>query len=143
MGRVVEINYGPQAGSLAVIVDLVDQSRALIDGPAIYTGVERQTIPYRQLSLTEILLPIQRSVRSSTLAKAFKAANVQEVFNKSNWAKKAVQQQVRSELTDFERFKVMVLKIQRNHAVKREVAKLKKSAKPAAKSTKSTKSKAK
>ena len=72
MGRVVEINYGPQAGSLAVIVDLVDQSRALIDGPAIYTGVERQTIPYRQLSLTEILLPIQRSVRSSTLAKAFK-----------------------------------------------------------------------
>jgi len=32
VGRVCCINYGPDAGKICVIVDIVDQARALVDG---------------------------------------------------------------------------------------------------------------
>lgn len=122
----VEINQGHDAGKLAVIIDIVDQARALIDGPAVITGVQRQTIPYRHLSLTPIVLPIAKSVKSSTLVKHWKANNVSEQWEKTSWAKKIKQTETRKNLTDFDRFKVQVLKKKRNSMIAKELGKLKK-----------------
>lgn len=34
VGRVVLINYGPDAGKIATIIDVVDENKALVDGPS-------------------------------------------------------------------------------------------------------------
>ena len=47
-------------------------------------------------------------------------------FNNSAWGKKLARTAQRANLSDFERFQVMVLKKKRNNTIKREVAKLKK-----------------
>ena len=64
IGRVVRINYGHDEGKLATIVDIVNDKRALIDGPT--SGVARQVIPIRRLTLTQFhikeVLRGQRSV---------------------------------------------------------------------------------
>jgi len=122
VGRVCLINYGADAGKLCVILDVVDQSRALVDGPV--TGVARQTIPFTRLSLTPIKMNIQRGLGVSGLTKAFTAQKVQEAFNQTTWAKKLARQQVRKSLNDFDRFKVMVLRKKRSALVSREFAKL-------------------
>ncbi len=33
-GRLVVVQYGPQKGKIATIVDIIDDRRVLIDGPA-------------------------------------------------------------------------------------------------------------
>jgi hypothetical protein len=44
VGRVVLINYGPDAGKLATVIDIVDQNKCLVEGPEEITGVKRQVI---------------------------------------------------------------------------------------------------
>jgi len=39
VGRVVYIHYGPSSGKVAVILDIVDHSRVIVEGPT--TGVPR------------------------------------------------------------------------------------------------------
>ncbi len=39
LGRVVYVNYGPLAGRIAVVVDLVNGLKVVIDGPGL--GVTR------------------------------------------------------------------------------------------------------
>ena len=56
VGRVALINYGPDAGKLCTIVDIVDQKKVLIDGPQQETGVHRQTMLLKRLSLTDIVV---------------------------------------------------------------------------------------
>jgi large subunit ribosomal protein L14e len=55
LGRVVYINFGPLAGKLAVVVDIVNGSRVIIDGPTL--GVERQMISNKRLTLTRYRIP--------------------------------------------------------------------------------------
>jgi len=126
IGRVVVINYGPLSGKIATILDIVDGARALVDGPEAITGVKRQTIPLRNLSLTSIHIPIGRACRPSILTKHLKDEKVLEQWNNSNWARKAARHHKRTQLTDFERFKLMVLKKKRSRIIGKEFAKLRK-----------------
>ncbi|KAI9342136.1 60S ribosomal protein L14e [Pilaira anomala] len=116
VGRVVLINYGPDAGKLAVIVDIIDHNRALIDGPT--TGVTRQAFAYRRMVLTSLVIKdLPRNVGQSALVKALEKSQVVASFEKSAWAKKLEQRKVRASLTDFDRFKVSKLKNKRRFAV--------------------------
>lgn len=126
IGRLVEINYGPEAGKVATVIDIVDGARALIDGPVNVTGVRRQTIPFRNLSLTPIVVPTARGVRPGVLAKHMKKAGTIEAWNQTSWARKLARHTRRSELSDFERFQQMVLRKQRAQIVNKEFNKLKK-----------------
>jgi len=125
IGRVVLVNYGPDSGKLAVIIDIVDQNTALVDGPLDQTGVARQSINFRRLRLTPLKLVIPRSVRTSTLSKRFKAADIMGQWNKSNLAQRLTNQNRRRTLSDFERFKLMILRKKKSAIINREVAKLK------------------
>ena len=55
LGRVVYINFGEFAGKLAVIVDIVDGKRVVIDGPT--TGVRKHVISNRRFALTRFRIP--------------------------------------------------------------------------------------
>ncbi|EIE84756.1 hypothetical protein G6F46_001901 [Rhizopus delemar] len=125
VGRVVLINSGADAGKLAVIVDIVDHNRALIDGPT--TGVARQAFPYRRMVLTPLVLKsLPRNVGQTALKKALEKSEVVAAWNKTAWAKKIEQRSVRASLSDFDRFKLTKFKNQRRFALGSAVAAAKK-----------------
>ena len=108
VGRAVYINYGPMAGRVAVIVDIINTSRVLVEGPT--TGVRRQEMSLRRVSLTDFVLQITRSVKSSDLKKAVEDFGLNKKWEATPFGKKLQRASVRSNLTDFDRFKVMVLR---------------------------------
>ncbi|KAG1239924.1 hypothetical protein G6F68_018164 [Rhizopus microsporus] len=111
VGRVVLINSGVDAGKLAVIVDIVDHNRALIDGPT--TGVARQAFPYRRMVLTPLVLKsLPRNAGQTALKKVLEKSEVVAAWNKTAWAKKIEQRNVRASLSDFDRFKLLKFKNQ-------------------------------
>ncbi|CCG85079.1 protein of unknown function [Taphrina deformans PYCC 5710] len=68
IGRVVNLSVGPYARKLAVIAEIVDHNRALIDGPS--TGVARHMQSYSNLILTPYVVPgLPRSTGPTTLGK--------------------------------------------------------------------------
>ena len=69
IGRVIYIRYGEDTGKLAVIVDVIDDKRALIDGPT--TGVIRQQLPFTRMQLTEFVLPLKRNAKTANVGKVF------------------------------------------------------------------------
>ena len=108
IGRVVMINYGPLAGKLAVIVDILNTSKVLVHGPK--EGVRRQEISLRRITLTEFKLDIKRGIHKDDLVKAIESAKIDEKFKETAYGKKLAKRLTRANLTDFDRFKVMRLK---------------------------------
>merc|ERR1711993_56892 len=108
IGRVAYIAHGDDKGKLAVIIDVIDQNRALIDGPC--SGVSRKDINFKALHLTSFVVKIGHSARSGTVRKAWEKAEISKKWEATTWAKKIAARERRAELTDFERFKLMKAK---------------------------------
>lgn len=122
VGRVVYLTVGPYAGSLAVISEIVDHNRALIDGPS--TGVPRHVQSYNNLTLTPyVVAGLPRSAGSTAVAKFWEKSGVQAKWDASSWAKKLAARKTRAALSDFERFQVMRLKKQRKYQTAVKAAK--------------------
>lgn len=122
VGRVVLINYGPDKGKLATVIDIVDQNKCLIDGPN--TGVARQVISYTRIALTDFKVDIQRNARQKTIIAKWKEADVQQKWDACSWAKKLAARKKRASLSDFDRFKVMVAKKQKAEIIAKKMAEL-------------------
>mgnify|MGYP001123932901 CR=1 FL=1 len=122
VGRVVLVTKGSSAGKLAAIVEIIDQKRVLIDGPV--SGVARQAIPLAKVTLTPLTISkLPRGSRSPTVAKRFKADEIAKKWAATSWAKNIARKERRAQLSDFERFQVLVYKKQRNFASKKALAK--------------------
>lgn len=116
LGRIVLINNK----ELATIVEIIDQKRVLIDGPKI----QRQSIALKKVVLTNIVLEkVPRGARTGTISKKWAAADIDAKWAETAWAKKLAAKTRRSQLTDFERFQVVVLKKERRSVVRKAVAK--------------------
>ena len=111
IGRVAIVNYGPLAGKVAVIVDILNTTRVLIHGPK--EGVRRQEISLKRLTLTDFKLDIKRGIHKDNLVKAIDEYKLDDKFKESVYAKKVEKRKLRANLTDFDRFKVMRLRQQR------------------------------
>lgn len=97
----------------------------MIDSPS----VPRQSFPLTHVSLTAITIPtLPRGARSGTVAKVWEKAGVDAKWAESAAAKKIASKESRWGLSDFDRFKVMVLKKQRRFEIKKAVAKARKTA---------------
>jgi len=127
-GRICCINYGPDAGKLCCIVNFIDSTKALVDGPEKVTNVKRQSIPFRRLSLTPLKINILPDAKSRMLEKVYEKDKIIKKWEKLPWAKKLARAEKRANLSDFDRFKVMVLKKKRRDLINKEVQKLKKKA---------------
>ena len=55
LGRVVYVTYGPDAGRIGVVVDIINAKRVIIDGPSM--GVCRKPISVKRLELTKFKVP--------------------------------------------------------------------------------------
>jgi len=117
IGRVAIINYGEDAGKLCVVVNVLSLTRVLVDGPREVTGVSRQQIPIRRLTLTDFVVKVPLGARASTLAKALKKDDIVAKFAASKEGKKMAVQKARAEATDFDRFKLMVARRTKARAV--------------------------
>ena len=126
IGRVCVVNYGDDAGKLCTIVDVIDQNRVLVDGPAAATGIARQSMPFSHLSLTPLNVKVGRNARGATVAKAWTKEGTLKAWEATTWAKKAAVSKKRAGLSDFQRFQVMVLRKQRSKILGKQVAKLRK-----------------
>ncbi|CAN6684561.1 unnamed protein product [Malus baccata var. baccata] len=122
IGRVALVNYGKDYGKLVVIVDVIDQNRALVDAP----DMVRTQLNFKRLSLTDIKIDIKRVPNKKTLIAAMEAADVKNKWEKSSWGRKLIVQKRRAALDDFDRFKLMLAKIKRAGIIRQELTKLKK-----------------
>merc|ERR1712160_213199 len=102
----VYVNYGPCQGKLAVVVDIVDESRILVDGPT--TGVDRQVLPSKRIALTKFRMnKVLRNQHTGDLVKNIEAFGLEKRWAETGFAKK-----FRANNSDFNRFKAMVLRRQ-------------------------------
>jgi large subunit ribosomal protein L14e len=121
VGRVAFINYGSLAGKLVVIVDILNTSRVLVDGPT--TGVRRQEISISRLQLVEHVVNIPRGVKRQALKKAVEEFGLEKKFGESAWGRRLATRAKRRQLSDFDRFKVKVLKQKRRLLVNKSLKK--------------------
>lgn len=122
IGRVVYINFGPLAGKAAVVVDIVHGSKVVIDGPGL--GVERQVISTRRLELTQFrVASFARGDKQGELRKKIEAYGLEKRFAAAGIGKRIAKQQKRASLSDFDRFRVHVLKRKLAKAVRTHVNK--------------------
>jgi large subunit ribosomal protein L14e len=74
--------------------------------------------------LTPHVIPkIPLAAGSTAVAKQWEASKIDAKWAASSWSKKIEQRNRRRELSDFDRFQVMVLKKQQRYAVNKAVAK--------------------
>merc|ERR1712196_346844 len=116
-GRIVLINYGPDANKLAVICDVVDGNRCVVYGPT--TDVARQIIGYKRLSLTDIKIDLGRGAKAGTVTKAWSAADVEGQWAATSWGKRLAARKAKACSNDFERFQKMVQKKKVNGAARK------------------------
>merc|ERR1719387_3504900 len=83
-------------------------------------------MPVKRLSLTDLTCKIPRGAREKTLKKSLSEGEVMKKWSETAWAKKLAAKKVRAEMTDFDRFKLMVAKKKRAAAVKKAIGKPKK-----------------
>nr|CBU30417.1 putative 60S ribosomal protein L14 [Polytomella sp. Pringsheim 198.80] len=124
IGRVALVNFGADEGQLTVIVDVVDQNRALCDFP----NSVRQVIPFKRLSITDLKVDIARSPLKKTLKAAVESAGVVAKFSASSWGQKLAKRASKAASSDFDRFKTAVALSKKSRAIRTAVNKLKKSA---------------
>lgn len=118
------MTYGEYANKLVVIVDILDQSRVLIDAPS--HNKVRVVINVKRLSLTSIKVDgLKRGSSVSDVKAAYDKADVDGVFAASGWGKKLARKQKRAALDDFGRFKVMCARMKKSKAINAEFEKLK------------------
>ncbi|XP_031963054.1 60S ribosomal protein L14 [Corvus cornix cornix] len=122
IGRVAFISFGPHAGKLVAIVDVIDQNRALVDGPC--SGVRRQAMPFKCMQLTDFVLKFPHSARQKCVRRAWEKENINEKWSATRWAKKIEAREKKAKMTDFDRYKVMKAKKMRNRIIKHEMKKL-------------------
>merc|ERR1719158_633822 len=104
---------------MCTVMDVVNLNRVVIDGPT--TGVKRQQIPIRRLSLTDFVTPnVFRGAREKTLKKALKEDDTYGKWGSTAWAKKMAAKNARANLNDFERFKLMLARKKRSGQIKAE-----------------------
>merc|ERR1712118_587548 len=120
-GRLCLIEYGPYRGKTAVITDLINENRVVLDGH--YNEVPRQQMPVRWLGLTDISCAIERGARQKTLKKAMGEADVLGQWEKSYAAKQLKVKAHRANMTDFDRFKLMLAKKDKSKAIKKALKK--------------------
>jgi large subunit ribosomal protein L14e len=122
-GRVAYINFGKDAGKMVVIVDIADANRVLVDTPN--ASFPRVLYPLKRLTLTTLKVPkILRGARTGTLKKAASEFKLSEKWAASSTAKKFALRKRRADLTDFDRFKVMIKRKNRSYQVRKLAKKI-------------------
>ncbi|GFR09450.1 60S ribosomal protein L14 [Trichonephila clavata] len=86
VGRIAFISFGKDSGKLCAVVDVVDQNRALVDGPC--TDVKRQAMHFKRLRLTKFKIVFPHSAGSKVVRQQWEKENITEKWKETATAKK-------------------------------------------------------
>ncbi|KIW09362.1 uncharacterized protein PV09_00260 [Verruconis gallopava] len=132
VGRVVVFASPNQyAGRIAVITEIIDHKRVVVEGPSSNASkvVPRHSARLAEVQLTPIVISkLPRGIGSGPLKGKWEAAEVEKKWEESAFAKSRAKSAKRRQLNDFERFKVMRLRKQVRFEEKKQLAKIKASA---------------
>ena len=94
--------------------------QVLVDAP----GITRCVISLRRLAVTSLVVDLNetRSPSKAVLTAAVKAADVDGKWAASAWGKKLARQAARKNLSDFDRYKVMVARTKRKALIAKALA---------------------
>ncbi|TID19527.1 E3 ubiquitin-protein ligase [Venturia nashicola] len=133
VGRVVLFSKpSPYAGKIAVIVEIIDHKRVLVDGPSedASLAVPRHSAQLSNIALSPIVMEkVPRAIGHGPLAAKWKAQEVEKKWTATPFAQSRDKSAKRKALTDFERFKVMRLRKQVRFEEKKALAKIRATAK--------------
>ena len=102
---------------MVTIVDVADENRVLVDAE----DFPRMIMPLKRLSLTKMKIPIGRGARTGTLCKVVKKEGLAAKWAAMPIAKKLAQRSTRQNLTDLQRFQVMINRKKRSLAIRKKV----------------------
>ena len=91
-------------------------NRVLVDGMGNFPRV---IYPLKRLTLTRLRIPILRGARTGTLRKAAAAFELDKKWAETRACQKLARGTARAATTDFDRFRVMVLRKQRGYVARR------------------------
>ncbi|KAK9883958.1 hypothetical protein WA026_004894 [Henosepilachna vigintioctopunctata] len=103
-GRIAVVSDGSNKGKLVGIVDVIDQTRVLIDGPC--SNVPRNQVRLNQLHLTKFRIKFPYTTPTRVARKAWNDSKVDKKWAETVWAKKVAAKEKRAQLTDFDCFKL-------------------------------------
>ncbi|XP_040145048.2 large ribosomal subunit protein eL14 [Ictidomys tridecemlineatus] len=126
VGQVAYTSFGPHAGKLVAIVDVIDQNRALVDGPC--TEVRRQAMPFKCMQLIDFILKFPDSACQKYVRQAWQKADINTKWEATRWVKKIEAREKKAKMTDFDRYEVIKAKKMRNKIIKNEIKKLQRAA---------------
>ncbi|KAL0221485.1 hypothetical protein RCL1_001339 [Eukaryota sp. TZLM3-RCL] len=129
IGRIALVNFGEHTGKLAIVVDVLDGNRVVLEGINERHDIIRQPFSLKRVSLTDFVVNVPRGIRSGLLRKAIAEANIEEKFNNSARGKKLLRREARQSMNDFGRFQLMIAKKTLNLKANTIFNNLKKSAK--------------
>uniref|UniRef100_A0A8I3W2Q9 Large ribosomal subunit protein eL14 n=1 Tax=Callithrix jacchus TaxID=9483 RepID=A0A8I3W2Q9_CALJA len=118
------VSFGPHSGKLVAIVDVIDQNRALVDGPC--TQVRTQAMTFKSTTpgqFTDFILKFPHSARQKYVWQAWQNADINTKWATTLWAKIEAREG-KARVTYFDHFKVMKAKKMKNRIIKNEVKKL-------------------
>ena len=119
VGRLALVVYGELVDKLAVIVDIIDDKRVMVD--IVGCKCSRQAIPIKRLRLTDFVAKIEKNAAPEAVQEA--VADVAKQWENSKWGKKVAAKKAASEFNDFQRFKYSQLVAKRNDLIAQELAK--------------------
>ena len=109
VGRVIIVNYGQLVGKLAVIIDILTPTKVIVQELKVKGDIKRQELSLT--NVTEDKIDIEKRAKKEEVLKAIEEYKIENKYKKSNFGKKVELRQKRSNITDFDRFKVMSYKI--------------------------------
>jgi len=125
IGRVAIINSGPEKGKFAVIANVIDHKRVLIDAPQAaedkYTALKRQAYSTRHLRLMKYRLAMRPDETHKVISDLWSKHKITPRLLASKFMIRKLKQEKKESLTDFERFKLYKLKQRTNRVVKQKV----------------------
>ncbi|KAK6629379.1 hypothetical protein RUM43_003196 [Polyplax serrata] len=111
-GRVAYISGGRYCGKLCSIVDVIDQTRVLVDGPV--TGVPRIPIRLNQIRLTKYLVKFPFKGATRVVRQAWEKSDVLKNWKGGQWSSNLAKRKLRRRMSDFDRFKLRHARKARN-----------------------------
>lgn len=123
IGRIAYVGYGRHSGKPVAIVDVIDQNRALVDGPC--SKVARQPIRFKRLRLTKHKLNFDHSAPTRVVKREWEKEEITKKWKEGFQCKKLVADRRREDLSDLGRFKVYKLKQKVNKMVNAKVEQIK------------------
>ncbi|XP_049850716.1 60S ribosomal protein L14-like [Schistocerca gregaria] len=125
-GRVVFIEYGNYKDKIAVITDIIDSGRIIVDGPFSITGVPRMVINFKSVRLTSLLIKgVQRGIKTHALTKLVTDFDLVNKYLETPEGKRQLARDSAASMNDFDRFKVGWSRAIIKRAVRAEVRRLK------------------